>query len=90
MSLVAMTLIITSCEKSPPPKFRPGDKVRTNMGAEGFVSLRTRFFLDDVYYVRLPGPDPEVASLYPSSWGANQPYHYSGPYDAADLRLVNP
>ena len=88
--LLAATLVIglTSCEKAPPPKFKAGDKVKTIMGAEGVVCLRTRFFVDDIYYVRLPGPDPEAASLYPGWWGAKQPYHYSGPYDAADLRLV--
>jgi hypothetical protein len=89
--LFAVTVVVstTSCEKLPAPKFKPGDRVRTIMGAEGVVALRTRFFVDDVYYVRLPGPDPEAASLYPGWWGAKQRYHYSGPYDAADLRLVS-
>jgi hypothetical protein len=86
--VLASTLLI-GCEKSPPPKFRVGDKVKTIMGAEGVVCTRTRFFVDDVYYIKVPGPDPEIAAKYPWWWPAKQSYHYSGPYDAADLRLVS-
>jgi hypothetical protein len=88
--LVSIIASTTSCEKSPAPKFKPCDKVKTIMGAEGVVALRTRFFIDDVYYLRLAGPDPEVAAMYPKWWAVKQSYHYSGPYDAADLRLVSP
>jgi hypothetical protein len=49
LSFAAIPLIgMTSCEKSPAPKFKPGNKVKTIMGAEGVIALRTRFFVDDV------------------------------------------
>ncbi len=89
--IFAVTLLAstTSCEKSPAPKFKPGDNVVTIMGAEGVVALRTRFFLDDVYYVKLPGPDPEAVLRRPYGPVAQVPFHFSGPYDVADLRLVH-
>ena len=65
--LMLSLVFLLGCEKSPPPKFRVGDRVKTIMGAEGVVCTRTRFFVDDVYYIKVPGPDPEIASKYIAS-----------------------
>ena len=89
--IIALTLAVgtTSCEKSPAPKFKPGDRVVTIMGAEGIVALRTRFSVDDVYYIRLAGPDPEAVLRRPYGPVASAGFHFSGPYYEADLRLVS-
>ena len=100
--LLALTLAAGSCNRSPAAKFRPGDKVKTITETEGIVSLRTRLFRDDVYFITISTPHLVPDWKY-SSWDewkcsgsritrtfeyTSDPYD-SGPYDAADLRLVS-
>jgi len=82
MAIIAVALGLSSCGKSSPPKFEAGDHVKTVMGEEGIVAVRFRPFVDDVYYINLLGPDPALES-------SKAKYHESGPYDAADLRLIS-
>jgi hypothetical protein len=100
--LLALMLAVVSCDRSPAAKFRPGDKVRTITEAEGVVCLRTRLFRDDVYFVTIRGPRLVEDCKY-SSWDewnysgwrvactfvSKLDAYDSGPYDAADLRLVS-
>jgi hypothetical protein len=74
---------LMACEKSPAPKFKPGDRVETIMGQKGTVCLRTRLDVNDVYYIKADGTDPVLARM-----GINDPHHYDGPYDAASLTLL--
>jgi hypothetical protein len=87
IAVMAAVSILTACDKSPVAKFKTGDKVTTLMGAEGVVWRRTRFFVEDIYYIRVPLTDAEKAS-YRDFPGQMPEYHLSGPYDPADLRLV--
>lgn len=100
--LLALTWAAVSCDRSPVAKSRPGDKVRTIMESEGVVCLRTRLFRDDVYFVTMRGPRLVEDWKY-SSWNewnysgrriartfvSTSEAYDSGPYDAADLRLVS-
>jgi hypothetical protein len=83
--IATLTLVvIVVCEKSPAPKFKPGDRVVTIMGQKGTVCLRTRLNRDDVYYIKADGTNPVLARM-----GINDPAtNYDSPYDAADLRLL--
>lgn len=98
---LTLTLAVVSCDRSPAAKFRPGDKVRTIMESEGIVCLRTRLFRDDVYFITISGGQckKEWHSSRVEEWNYSRStdaysFEYSpdaydsGPYDAADLRLV--
>lgn len=87
IAILAVLCGLTGCDKSPAAKFKPGNKVTTIMGTEGVVWCRTRFFVDDVYYLRVPLTDDENAS-YVHCPELMPAYELSGPYDPADLRLV--
>jgi len=100
--LLPLTLALVACDRSPTAKFRPGDKVRTIMESEGVVCLRTRLFRDDVYFITVSGPRLVEDWHYSdwngwscSGWRLTRTFKYSletydsGPYDAADLRLVS-
>jgi hypothetical protein len=84
----AVLIGFTSCEKSPAPKFKPGDRVKTIMGAEGIVFVRLRPSREDVYYIKIPGGAPDRESWYQQFPEDRPAYHESGPNDAADLRLL--
>ena len=59
ISLLASALCaLACCDRRPGPKFRIGDRVRVKLTREeGRVSLWTRFFRQDHYFVRLAGSD---------------------------------
>ena len=53
---IAAVVSLTSCNRPRPAKFQPGDRVKVKAGnTEGAVWLRTRFFRDDLYWIRVVG-----------------------------------
>jgi hypothetical protein len=79
MSLAAGALFgCASCDKRPAAKFHVGDRVRVKLThEEGTVSLWTRFFREDHYFVRfrgsddvrLPIGDPEFNAAWAAKYG---------------------
>jgi D-serine deaminase-like pyridoxal phosphate-dependent protein len=80
ISLAASALYaFASCDQRPAPKFRVGDRVRVKAThEEGTVSVRTRLFRDDHYFVRfrgsddvrLPIGDPAFNAAFAAKYGA--------------------
>lgn len=81
-AIAAISVILfVGCEKSPPPTFKVGDRVRTITGTEGVVYLRTLLLVEDVYYITIPERNPLRINNLPI-------YTHEGPFDAADLQLL--
>jgi hypothetical protein len=80
ISLAASALcVFASCDQRRAPKFRVGDRVRVKWThEEGTISVWTRLFREDHYFVRFPGSDdvrlpvgdPEFNAAWAAKYGA--------------------
>jgi len=74
---LAVCLALAACDKKPSAKFHPGDRVvvKLNRDKKGVVYVRHRFFVDDLYYLAVPGKPDSVEKPY---------FHSNGEYWATD------
>ena len=85
----AMFATLSACEK-PTAKFRPGDKVRVKLtDTKGVVAARLSPFVDDQYYLKVPGNERNSHREYLYCQSAFvRPWHYEGPYLDTELEVA--
>jgi hypothetical protein len=95
---IALSAAFSACEK-PTAKFQPGDRVRVKVTQiEGEVILRTRFFRNDLYHLKLPGKyyvffpirEREERAAEDAKYGLtdySKPWHSEGPFYESELEL---
>jgi hypothetical protein len=85
--LAGVALSLAACDKSS-TKFRVGDKVRLKLdrSRQGVVWLRMSPFVDDQYYLKVPGKKSDLT--HETAYGNEPPWWIDGPYGDIDLELV--
>jgi hypothetical protein len=84
---ITAAAMLSACEK-PTAKFHPGDKVKVKLtDTTGVIAVRLSPFVDDLYYLKVPG---KQSALDPQHWfyyGPDEPnWHIDGPYYDTDLQ----
>jgi hypothetical protein len=83
---------LAACEK-PSAKFRSGDQVTVKLSPDtkGVIVARLSPFVDDFYYLRVPGAEKDLHPGYDieyPNWHPRQNWHLEGPYYDTDLELT--
>jgi hypothetical protein len=84
----AAALALSACDMGHRAKFKPGDHVIRKLTSErGVVCAHFRPFVDDIYWLKLPG---RVDINAVGHWFASKEgdYHIDGPYYENDLVLA--